>query len=657
MTNMVSMNYKPYLLGVVFCCIVAMLPELAPMLATRDGFIWSPVHSTNYHPGDLYYYAAYVAEIIQNGLPLYSPSAAELSGRAVIETWRFVPILLGTLPSVVTGDIRFVLLIDYALSAFLFFSLPYWTARKFIDSRWAAACVGLATYFLADPLWVNLPIHPSEIQDGVGWLGLLFASAARNLARLATIGEYDFYGSTFRFVNLSLSGPILLTYFFVALNLHLSEGRQRSRAAWLGVLVLLSPVMAFSYPSHALISYGLLGAFAIVNFLQGNRSKSLAFSSLGLCILLFLFSIDYFSILSNTLNNSELWKNIFAGERFVLRDHTLSFLAGVAFNKYLLSFTVMLLLARKQEKLLHVIYAVGIVGLPLSMVTLLDTPQLWSRFLGRGVDHIWFMFIAICVASAFQWVRSDAEESRGVWRGRIMAVGLWALVSIMVALPTYTFGRLALLNIKGDSRYLPTGRLLGYQWINKHIPRNATVVSLNWDDISLLPIYTSATLVVGHSVLDGRSPMDELSRFVESWKFLGRSKDELIAMMAIAPGAIRDQHRSAYRGAKVPFLWSKEFDAAQFMEGVVYWPYVKKVGDVPIVGEYSNTRGVSVEYQQLVLRLFDTADPETYVSRYSVQAVIIDARDLAAQSHMDSHAELFRNSELVIYSGIKEREK
>jgi len=615
--------------------------------------VWSPVRSVNYHPGDLYYYAAYVGEVIQNGLPVYSPSAAELSGRPVIETWRVVPLVLGALPSLVTGDIRLVLVIDYLMSVFLFFSLPYLVARKFIDNRWVAAGVGLVTFFLTDPMWANLPIHPNGLLDALHWTGRVFANAAKNLAFLTSIGEYDFYGSTFRFVNLSLSTPILLFYFFAALSLHLAEKNSRARTIWLSVLALLSPVMAFSYPSHSLISYGLLGAFAIVSFWRGDRPKALAFASVAMGTMLLLLSIGYFTILSDTLNNSELWKNIFAGEKFVLRQRTFSFIAGVMLNKYLLTFIVMLLLARGSEKLQHVLYVVGIVGLPLSMVCLLDTPQLWSRFLGRGIDHIWFMFIAVSVASAIERACSDAIAKHSVWRRRAMVGAATVVVVIAAALPTYVFSRLAVHNVSGDSRYLPAERVEGYKWINEHLPRNATVVSLNWEDITLLPIYSSATLVIGHSVLDGRSPKEELRRFVESWRFFGRSWDDLSAVIAIAPDAIRDQHQLAYRGAKVPFLSEFEFDGAQFMEGVLYWPYVTKVGEVSIVGAEPNARTVSPDFEQLVLRLFDAADPETYLSRLSVQAILVDARDLSAQRRMASYPELFRNSELVIYSGLQ----
>lgn len=654
MTNREGRNRLPYFVVLVFCCVVALLPELAPALVSRDGMVWSPVRSVNYHPGDLYYYAAYVGEIIQNGLPVYSPSAAELSGRPVIETWRVVPLMLGALPSLVTDDIRLVLVMGYFLSTLLFFSLPYLVARKIIDNRWAAAGVGLATFFLTDPMWANLPVHPNGLSDALHWIGRLFAYTGRNLAFLTTIVEYDFYGSTFRFVNLSLSAPILLFYFFAGLSLFLVERHGRARTIWLVILALLSPVMAFSYPSHSLISYGLLGAFAIVSFWRGDRPKALAFASVAMGTMLLLLSIGYFTILSDTLNNSELWKNIFASEKFVLRQNSFSFISGVVLNKYLLTFIIMLLLARGSEKLQHVLYVVGIVGLPLSMVSLLDTPQLWSRFLGRGIDHIWFMFIAICVASAIERACFVTNANQSAWRRRAVVGAATAFVVIAAALPAYVFSRLAVHNVSGDSRYLPAERIEGYKWISEHLPPNATVVSLNWEDITLLPIYTSATLVVGHSVLDGRSPMEELRRFVESWRFFGRSWNDLSAMLAIAPGAIRDQHQLAYRGAKVPFLNEWEFAGAQFMEGVLYWPYVTKVGDVPIVGVEPNARTVSPEFGQLAFHLFDAADPETYLSRHLVQAILVDARDLSAQGRMASYAELFRNSELVIYSGSKE---
>jgi hypothetical protein len=113
----------------------------------RPGFTWTPVHSQNYHMGDLYYYGAWLREAIEAGIPIYSPTAGELAGQPLIETLRSSGIILAALPGYIIPDIRWVIVFDYAFSAALFFSIGYFFAYVFTRNAWIGLGTGIGCSF------------------------------------------------------------------------------------------------------------------------------------------------------------------------------------------------------------------------------------------------------------------------------------------------------------------------------------------------------------------------------------------------------------------------------------------------------------------------------------------------------------------------------
>lgn len=141
-----------FIAGLLFCVVVVILPELVPAIMGREGYVWSPLHSQNYRFGDLYYYGAWLKEVLESGIPAYSPTAGELYGQPLIETWRFLALALAALPGLIISDMRVLIVFDYGFSAALFFStaylFSYWHTRNHGISLFA----GIAVFFLTDRL-------------------------------------------------------------------------------------------------------------------------------------------------------------------------------------------------------------------------------------------------------------------------------------------------------------------------------------------------------------------------------------------------------------------------------------------------------------------------------------------------------------------------
>ena len=602
----------------------------------------------NYHIGDLYYYAAYVHKLLSDGLPFYSPSAAELAGKPLVETWRFMPILLAAVPGLVFYDMRFVILAGYGLSAALVFGIPFFLANRLTENRWVAMGVGLASLFGTDRLWTILPTHPDSLRALGSWLHLLWSTGWVGIWSATIFSEYDFYGNTFRYVNLSFSVPILLAFFTIAVMVHIAGSWP-----WILAMAVLAPAMAFSYPSHAFIAYTLLIGFAGLNLLRRDWFRFAAFAGVGAATLIFLLAIDYPGMVSRILNNSELWTNIFAQDKLTLRSYDADFLVAVVINKYLLTFAIMLVMTRSERILRDVVLVVGLIGWLLSLSHLFDMPQLWGRFLGRGIDHVWTITFAICLGTLLaKW--SPALETlvrfkqMRRWNWNTLALGLSVmLLTGLLVVPLWGFGRLGMIHLHDESRFLPQAKMDAYRWIAANIPAGTPIAVLDWEDISILPIYSKAALVVGHNVIDGRSPREELERFVNTHKFLGRSREDLVALVTAGPKAVLAADRSG--GSRPPFLDAATFESYQFMNGILYWPYIKLIEDMPIATKDIEPV-ITPQFMQVLLKIYDDADPATFLQRYSVGAVVVNANDPFIHGPGFALREVFRNSSHVVYS-------
>lgn len=632
-----------YLAGVLTCSIVILLPDLIPAVVGRPEHTWSPLRSMNYHVGDLYYYAAYVREALDQGWPVHSPSAQELRGTPLIETWRFAGIFLAALPGLFLSDIRFVIIAGYALSVTLYFSAGFAIARTLGVGPVAAAVAGFAVTFWTDRVWTAIPTHPDRITDTVAWLGTAWTILKAAPAATLTVPDIDYYGNAFRYVNMSLSGPILLMYFALVVFAYVKE----SRVALLA-LAGAAPLMAFSYPSHTLIAYALLVIFAGISLLQRNMQGFVGFSAVGAATLIFLEAIGYRSLLSNVFQNSELWLNIFQRERFEIVVQDANEFFGVLLNKYSLSAMFLLWLLRKNKGAFWVAFAVSVIGVGLSLVHLFATPQLWARFLGRGIDPIWFLMLVVAIAVSLARLGQVGEAS-SVWK-RLPPASRYvrpfaqaALVGVVVAIPAICFARVGIDRLHDGGKFLPNAVYESYRWMGKNVPSQGIVAAADWEDITLLPVYTTVDLVVGHSVIDGRSPTDELRRYVDLWKFLGRSKDELIALLDTAPKVTSNL---GLYGASRPFLGGRDFEASQLMLGVIYWPYVNLVDGVTVVDP--KTGNITPQFRNVVDAMFARANPAEFLDHYKVDYVLMpadEARSLAANERLSV---VFSNSARVV---------
>jgi|GEM_PF-5286411 len=610
-----------FLAGLLFCVVAVILPELLPAIKSQEGFVWAPINSQNYRLGDLYYYGAWLKEVLETGIPAYSPSAGELTGQPLIETWRFLGLTLAALPGLVISDIRVLIVFDYGFSAALFFCIAFLFAYTLTRNSWIGLVAGIAVLFMTDRLWVPMVPYVERVIDSWRIAASAFKRIIDYIIYTRNFIEYDIYGSTFRFINISMSGPILLLYYYIITLVY----KYRDIKSY-SALFIMSPLMAFTYPSHTIIAYGLLVTFSLVSLFRRSWKKSLAFVSVGTVTIIFLEIIQYRKMISELFNKSELWNNIFASEKFVLLHNEIGFiLATILLNKYLLTFLIMVYLTRKRPLLRDIVVATGMIAIPLSSIYIFNMPQLWGRILGRGIDHIWFMLFIVVVGNAIYQTISitvTTETAKKVMPGiyqRVLGLSVFAIVLIMVTLIAFGSFNLARHTASNGSRIIPEATMDAYRWINSNLPQNAEVATLDWLDITLLPVFTNVNLTVGHSIIDGRNPTDEMKRFMVTWKFLGNNRLQFEELIESGPASMSKLFQ-AMSYINPPCLPDKQFEASQFMLGILYWPHVKEIGGIKIAEEGKEWT-ITPEFRSFVMSLYDSTTVADFIGKYKVQYI------------------------------------
>lgn len=643
-----------FLAGLLFCTILVILPELAPAILGCAGFTWTPVHSQNYHMGDLYYYGAWLREAIETGIPIYSPTAGELAGQPLIETLRSLGIILAALPGYVIPDIRWVIVFDYAFSSALFYSIAFSFAYGYTRNPWIGFGTGLAVLFMTDRFWVTIPTHADTLSNVAGWVVSSYQVLVASLKYTLVFEEYDLYGSTFRFINISFSAPILLFYYLMVTLTY-----TRTDFKTIVILAAISPLMAFTYPSHTIIAYGLLIVFSIIAMYRRNKKASIIFVSIGVFTILVLDILKYRQMMLDLYNNSQLWNNIFASEKLVLLHNDIySVLAVIIFNKYLITCALMIYLSRHRYQIRDIVVATSIIAVPLSYIHLFDMPQLWARFLGRGIDHIWMMLIVVVLGDALFHTTVKLQSLNEKYKTRrllyllMMRGVVFVSLAMLVLLPGIGFAHLAKNNSVNGSRFIPNATMDFYRWINTAIPSKSEIATLDWEDITLLPIFTNVNLVIGHSLIDGRNPADELERFISAWKFLGYNRLQFEQLIEIGPEATHALFQARPSTHALPYLSNIQFSASQFMMGILYWPYVKKIGGIQIVGS-GDWGEITPDFKNYALDIFDRTESGNFLWKYNVKYITMSSDQLALLGPPENMRLLFRTETRSIFTHTK----
>ena len=288
-----------------------------------------------------------------------------------------------------------------------------------------------------------------------------------------------------------------------------------------------------TFGNSCLFVYGIVCSFS---FLLWIKRGCIKIARCGIAIFSLLILLDYPSLVEETRENTVFFEHIFSQQPVEMSIFSVSklesILSQLANDFWWKVYTLNFLLTGSLALFLSIIYKDRpafciVMALSVTFVIILlycvadDNKLYYGRFIGRGLAPVWYLIILTIVLNGFYkgflWV--DRLISRNVVTGKQIfnlffngsAVSLLLYLIILTSNSFYANGYW---NTKHFSRYIPTSLWETYIWVEKNIAPNAEVLALNWRDIYLLPIYTDVNLIYGSWIIDNRSALFEVERYL-----------------------------------------------------------------------------------------------------------------------------------------------
>jgi len=643
-----------WLFMLAFSLCFALLPvasDLLTMATVPPDKVYVSANDMNRMVGDRYYYQALVRAVLDYGPFRGNPSAPERLDAPMIEHIRFLAQSLAALPGLVTGDIRLVYVAGMALSGALYFLLPYLLGRFFGLGRGASLGCAAVTYYYQQ-YWSSLiPAGPLQMPGhGLGeWLWGVFSALPRYRIFYDDVYALDYVGSVMRYVNLAHSGPILLGLTGV---IAVFTVRRRLAVAALATLALC--LTAVTYTTNLPVVFLIAGFAGLILFFQGERRHAGKFFLVILLALLVLAGSGFPWLLQRTYASDVLWTHIFRNDVIKVVDApAVVLLIGIVVNKYTVCGALMLWLTRRYRREAFVAVA-AIVAAGCAMATLLvvDAPRVQelNRLFARGIDLPWTWALALALAAGWEnGVRPRIARTRPLVAG---LAGL-ALLAALLAPPAAGLVRLGLQSFRGETNMIGRDAWDALQWLRRNAAKGAMTASLDWSDITFVPIYTHAGNYAGHFVLDGRTPEEELKRYAAVWKLLELPRSQwqarvsqtvesanLLNKASVGPGLYRP-----------PLVDAWTFASSQIALGLLYWPYLKQAEGVPYSDDALHTAPGFVRY---AMEVFDAADVEA--ARRDIEFLLVSGLE-SSLPHVvpQGFSEVFSNGSHKIYRHERQR--
>lgn len=605
------------LIGMLIFGIFATAPFLVTIFSLSPGMRFAPVHDLNHQFSDAYYHSAFVNRIINSGITATgSPTASELAGFAHMENFRFAPLWVAAFPGLFTNNMKFVYLFDCFISGCLYFLFPFLIARKLRQNRWASLFCSVVVFLYTTSWWGEISFHPLVFQGSnlsvLKKYIMTFFNAPFN--RFQDIYALPTVSQSLRYMHLSISGLILLA-FFLSLICFLSKQSKIS----LGFIFVLLIFNAYSYPSHMVISFGVAGVSSLYTFFIRDKKTALHLLAVTLAAGVFLLITGYLPKLFDTMNSTVLMTRILGTSGLVFTSSSIvRVIFGVLTNKYMLTGIIMLFLINKFILDLNKTLVPFIIfGCCLSFLFMFKISDIINRFFSRGIDQIWLLTISVVITALINTIKEKLSVSNVDIRKTAakVIVGMESVcLAIAICVPSY--GMYKYTNAVADSEVFAIDASLddALIWLDANAENMDTVAAVDWKDITLIPVYTRASVFAGHVVIDERTPEDELLRYAAMWKALGLPREDLLSRFEISVAATHEL-RTTSPSSKTnnpPFVDEYSSNAAHLIYGLTYWPYITEVDGITIAtSDYKTTPALNDYF----VNVYDTVNLEMFFNQ------------------------------------------
>jgi len=612
---------------------LVLFPQVIPAVAGRPDHVWTLFNSANHRAGDMYYYASMLQQVLLGRIPPHPPNA--IIDSASPENFRWVSYVIAALPGLLTSDTRIIHLFAFALPSALSMAIGIAFSLYFTDRLWAAFMAAFVTTFFLQ-VWSALAVYPSGMSPEalLSWIAQVDSSVRVSLKFITNIYELDQY-EMLRFVVPSISYMLLASFAFVLVLLDRHKGWPIATASTAFAILL-----AFSYPPHTLAAYLLLVSFAVANLVTRDWAGLKIFVAVGLTTIVALLIARVPQVLVQG----------FGGETFissVYGQHSLKLQAvspGVAMthlllNKYTISFAGVIYASWHLPALRRAITVIGGVVLAFSCSLLLE-PSIYSKFLERGIDHLWLLLISIVFWNA---LARRTEVLSSIPRNGLRA----AITTVLVLIAATGFWNLFTVNKMDARHFIPSGQWEAYEWLSRNAP-GETIAALNWDDIEFIAVYYgNLNCVFGPADLANSKPELGMLRYVSTWKDLGLKREQLEKWVSRSAKAEFDRIQGFLAHRPTPFLDVDDFAASRIVSALVYYPYIDRFNGAPIAIADPKGWQTAPAFIDNVLQMFDQAPAGGYLSAVGVKYLLLsnDERQLLNKDRLKDYEVIFQSGE------------
>lgn len=623
-------------LSAIGAAAMVLFPELLPAIAGRPDRVWTLFNSANYRAGDMYYYASMLQQVLWGHIPPRPPNA--LANSASPENFRWVSYAIAALPGLLTSDTRIVHLFTLALPSALSMAVGMGLSLYFTRRPWPAFMAALvATFFLQ--AWCALTVYPSGPRPGalLAWAPQMASSLEASLQLITHIYELDQY-EMLRFAVPSISYVLLACFAFVLVLL------DRRRSWPLAVVATAFAILlAFSYPPHTLAAYLLLIAFAAVNLFDRDWAGLRIFVAVGVTTIAALLVAGVPQILVRGFGEATFISSVYGLQSLTLQAASPgAAITHLVLNKYTLSFVAALYASRDVPALRRAVVAIGGVVLVFSCSLLLE-PSIYSRFLERGIDHLWLLLISIVFWNA---LARRTEFLERIPRHALRA----ALAGVLLLTAAAGFCNLLAVNRQDGRHFIAAGQWAAYDWLARHAS-GETIAALNWDDIEFIAVYHgNLKCVFGPADLANLKPELGMVSYVSTWKDLGLKRAQLEHWVRRSAAAESGRLEAVREHRPTPYLDADDFAASRIVSALVYYPYIDRFGGGPVATAGPKGWQTAPAFIDNVLEMFDEAPAKGYLSGAGVKYLLMsnDERQLLDEDRLRDYEIVFQSGDRTV---------
>jgi hypothetical protein len=584
------------------------IPHLYTAANIKDNFVWVPINNQHFLAGDNRFYAAGVNEARSNFFKYLHPCSNYL-GRMSIDYTRSSSYRLAAILGLGIKDNRFAFFISFVLSVIFQFTLICILIYDYFSDSCIAVLGSLLVIYYCNIL-LSL-ISKEKIKTFI-----------YHLSSVSNFSTFDRVNDNFRYVIMSSAGCFIWVsllfgsyYYFIPNDL----------IKIASLFLILIPLL-FVYPIVSVYSLFMI-LWIICNKIYSNGDwHEFYVLAIGLVVSAVLFFILGLHKKVLLILNSDL--DVLIQSHVGKESYNYNFKSF--FSKIFTDFFFLIsLIALIFLNLNNSNYALD--GIFIFMILLrlfgyvAKKNDLITRFYERGALHFFLygFLMTIFIISKSQ----NNNFTQNIFDILLIFVAIIPLFKIIVSSKKL---------FKSKAFQLPKYEWELYSFMKFHTKKRSSFLAFSYSNLQLIPVYTNANLVIrGAEWLE--SPLTEISRYFKALEFLK------INTIPFWEAFLNFHQLHDPKDTNCP-LTEKKYTYYHLFKTLIYFPFVKQVGQVEIYDKVQNAW--NKEFLELIKKELSKNDENFDLS---VDYIVIDKNLIDNTKCNNNFILIFENLRFQLY--------